>query len=109
MTSEQVQGLFAAFGQADTTVTRKYGGKGLGLVISRRLAKILGGDVTLLYSELGKGACFRIVLPIEHVEGSTMMQSPTPIKSKDEPKPIAAALKLSGRNLRAEDGLKTSA
>ena len=106
LTAEQVQRLFAVFGQADTTVTRKHGGTGLGLVISRRLATILGGDVTLLYSELGKGSCFRIVLPIEHVEGSTMMQSPTPIKSKDDAKPVVAALKLSGRILLAEDGLE---
>jgi PAS domain S-box-containing protein len=105
MTQEQVRGLFNAFSQADSTLTRKHGGTGLGLVISRRLARMMGGDVTLLYSELGKGSCFRIVLPIEHVEGSTMMQSLVPIRLRDEPKPIAAALKLSGRILLAEDGL----
>ncbi len=105
MTPEQVQGLFKAFSQADSTFTRKYGGTGLGLVISRRLARIMGGDVTLLYSDLGKGSCFRIVLPIENVEGSTMIQSLTPINSKDEPKPIPVALQLSGRILLAEDGL----
>jgi CheY-like chemotaxis protein len=65
----------------------------------------MGGDVSLLYSELGRGSCFRIVLPMEHVEGSTMMQSPIPIKSKEEPKPVSAALKLNGRILLAEDGL----
>lgn len=105
MTPEQVQGLFKAFCQADSALTRRHGGTGLGLVISRRLARIMGGDVTLLYSELGKGSCFRIVLPIEHVEGSTMLQSPIPIKLKDETKPLAETLKLSGRILLAEDGL----
>ena len=105
MTPEQGRELFKAFGQADSTLTRRHGGTGLGLVISRRLARIMGGDVTLLYSEIGKGSCFRIVLPNEHVEGSTMMQSPIPINSKEEPRPISAALKLSGRILLAEDGL----
>ncbi|MCE3017158.1 MAG: PAS domain S-box protein [Pirellula sp.] len=105
MTPEQVQWLFKAFSQADSTLTRRHGGTGLGLVISRRLARIMGGDVTLLYSDFGKGSCFRIVLPIEQVEGSTMMQSPIPIKSNEKPKPISDALKLSGRILLAEDGL----
>ena len=105
MTPEQVRGLFKAFNQADSTSTRRHGGTGLGLVISRRLARIMGGDVTLLYSELGKGSCFRIVLPIEQVEGSTMMQSLISIKSNERLKPISAKLKLSGRILLAEDGL----
>ena len=105
MTPEQVLGLFKAFGQVDSTVTRRHGGTGLGLVISRRLAKMLGGDVTLLYSELGKGSSFRLVLPYEQVEGSTTITSLTPMQAKDEPKPIALVLKLSGRVLLAEDGL----
>jgi PAS domain S-box-containing protein len=105
LTPEQAKQLFIAFGQIDGTVTRKHGGTGLGLAISRRLAEILGGDVTLLYSELGKGSCFRLVLPIEQVEGSTTITSLSPKQSENEPKPIAVALKLSGRVLLAEDGL----
>ena len=105
MTPEQTLGLFTAFGQADSSVTRKYGGSGLGLVICRRLANILGGDVTLLYSEVGKGSCFRLVLPLESVVGSAMVVSLTPVQINDEPKPNAVALKLSGRVLLVEDGL----
>ena len=105
MTPEQVHALFKAFSQADSSVTRRHGGTGLGLVISRRLATILGGDVTLLYSELGKGSCFRLVLPSEQVAGSTRRTSLTPMQSNAEPKPIVAALTLRGRVLLAEDGL----
>jgi len=105
MTPEQVLGLFKPFGQADSSVTRKYGGTGLGLVICRRLANILGGDVTLEYSEVGKGSCFRTVLPFEHVAGSSVIKSLTSKTAQDEPKPTAVASKLSGRILLAEDGV----
>ncbi len=46
--------------QADSTVTRKYGGTGLGLALSKRLAILLGGNLTLEQSELGKGSTFYI-------------------------------------------------
>lgn len=105
MSPEQVLGLFKPFGQADSTVTRRHGGTGLGLVISRRLAQILGGDVTLLNTEIGKGSCFRFVLPFEEVVDSTTITSLSPSLAKVEPQPSAVATKLHGRVLLAEDGL----
>ena len=57
MSPEQMTRLFQPFVQADSATTRKYGGTGLGLVISRRLCRALGGDVTIS-SVLGQGSCF---------------------------------------------------
>ncbi len=62
LTKEQCERLFQPFTQADTTTTRDYGGTGLGLVICRRLAHLLGGDVTIARSEPGKGSTFRVTV-----------------------------------------------
>jgi signal transduction histidine kinase len=62
MTSEQQAKLFAEFTQADSLTARKFGGTGLGLAISRRLARMMGGDVTVA-SEPGKGSVFTVRLP----------------------------------------------
>jgi signal transduction histidine kinase len=64
MTEEQVGNLFEAFHQADHSVTTKYGGTGLGLTISQRLCRIMGGDVTVS-SEPGKGSIFVMHVPVE--------------------------------------------
>jgi PAS domain S-box-containing protein len=58
ISEEQSKNLFLPFSQADTTTTRKYGGTGLGLVLTRRLSEALGGTFVLENSELGKGSTF---------------------------------------------------
>jgi len=58
----QQVGLFQAFGQADSSTTRKYGGTGLGLVISQRLTLAMGGRL-VMQSRLGEGSCFSVWLP----------------------------------------------
>jgi GAF domain-containing protein len=62
MTAEQEAKLFQDFTQADSLTARRYGGTGLGLAISRKLARMMGGDVTVA-SEAGKGSVFTVRLP----------------------------------------------
>jgi two-component system, NtrC family, sensor kinase len=62
MTPEQMGKLFQEFSQADASTTRKYGGTGLGLVISRRFCQMMGGDITV-ESKPGEGSTFTISLP----------------------------------------------
>jgi signal transduction histidine kinase len=63
MTPEQQAKLFEEFSQAEATTAQRFGGTGLGLAITRKLARMMGGDVTVT-SEPGKGSVFTVRLPI---------------------------------------------
>jgi signal transduction histidine kinase/DNA-binding NarL/FixJ family response regulator/predicted transcriptional regulator len=64
LSQEQISRLFQAFSQADSSITRKYGGTGLGLVISQHLIDLLGGSKIQVESALNQGACFSFDLPV---------------------------------------------
>jgi hypothetical protein len=63
MTADQIERIFQPFMQGDITMSRRYGGTGLGLAISRRLARLMGGDLTVV-SEPEKGSTFTVVIPV---------------------------------------------
>ncbi len=65
ISAEALPRIFKEFEQADTTTTRKYGGTGLGLTISRNLARLLGGNLTA-ESVLGEGSTFILTVPIQY-------------------------------------------
>jgi len=59
--ADKLDGMFQPFTQADSSITRRFGGTGLGLTISRRFARALGGDITVS-SEYGKGSTFSVTV-----------------------------------------------
>src|SRR5262245_12751857 len=79
MTPEQMERLFQEFSQADAATTRRYGGTGLGLALSRRLCRMMGGDVTV-QSEPDRGSAFTIRLPARVVQPTTE----TPVETGGE-------------------------
>jgi signal transduction histidine kinase/CheY-like chemotaxis protein len=67
VTSEQKTKIFEAFSQADTSITRKYGGTGLGLTISFSFIELMGGELDL-HSEAGQGTTFFFTIELEEME-----------------------------------------
>jgi signal transduction histidine kinase len=77
ISAENIEDVFEAFWQAEQTATRKTGGTGLGLSVTRKLARLLGGDVTVA-SRMGAGTTFLLTLPMKAPAGETVRRRDTP-------------------------------
>jgi two-component system sensor histidine kinase/response regulator len=97
--AERLPSLFAAFEQADTSTTRRYGGTGLGLAITRRLAHLMGGEVGVETVE-GVGSTFWFTALLQRGEPS---KAPETTQSQNEDEAVAQLKSSGGRILLAED------
>ncbi|RZA25670.1 MAG: response regulator [Proteobacteria bacterium] len=97
--------LFQPFSQAEDSTARQFGGTGLGLVLSRQLAKLLGGNVELKWSELGKGSCFQVTIKaVDSAESTQSVPHFLLNQSRSSPLEDEIVLTLDGiRILLAED------
>jgi len=90
ISQEYLDSIFDSFTQAGTDVTRKFGGTGLGLTISKQLVDLMKGQISV-ESELGKGTIFSVTLPIELAADQTRMDSENDTLQNNE---LPAALKI---------------
>ena len=107
LTPEQRDRLFSAFAQADTSTSRRFGGTGLGLLISRRLAAMLGGDITVS-SIYRKGSTFSVTVATGDIAGISLTRQLTgPITDDGQRSQSSTESRLLAgvRILLAEDGL----
>ncbi len=100
--------LFQPFVQADTSTSRKYGGTGLGLALSRKLAQLLGGNVALDSSIPDQGSTFKIELPLKAAQVAEKIIRASAKKVELHAKPTPMLARLKGlRILVAEDAVDT--
>ena len=92
MSEEQIEGIFAPFSQADSTVTRRFGGTGLGLSVSSRMVEGMGGKLCVT-SELGKGSVFyfELSLPIVEVSAEQPVEQPLAVAQPLEKAEVGAS------------------
>ncbi|MFW6114196.1 MAG: PAS domain-containing protein [bacterium] len=106
MTQAQLRKLFRPFTQADSSTTRRYGGTGLGLTISKRLANALGGDISVT-STPGKGSTFSVTVATGPLQGVALIEDAKAASLHTVPKTHTTPAKdasLDCRILLAEDG-----
>ncbi len=99
---EQMSRLFDPFAQASPSIAREYGGTGLGLNISKKLAEMLGGTIRA-FSTYGRGSEFEVSVSTGKLEHGRFLQDSSELSDSQNPVCIEAAPRLSGRILYAED------
>jgi signal transduction histidine kinase len=85
--AENIEDIFEPFWQAEQTATRKAGGTGLGLSVTRKLARLLGGDVTVA-SRMGAGTTFLLTLPMKAPVGEAVRRRDTPTTPTNQMKAV---------------------
>jgi PAS domain S-box-containing protein len=112
MTEKQMRLLFQPFSQVDGSARRRYGGTGLGLAISQRLARLLGGDISVR-SKFGEGSTFSLTIALTPLDEFQLPHSPSigtpepncPPEVGEQPSNSSDPFpQLAGRVLLAEDG-----
>lgn len=103
LNKEQIMRIFNPFTQADTSTTRQYGGTGLGLHLSKQLAKRLGGDITV-ESTMGVGSCFSLTITTGEIDKDKLLLYLPKVKKESTQAIIDGAVaQVSGLVLLAED------
>ena len=101
MSADQVERLFERFTQADDSISRRFGGSGLGLSISKQLAELMQGGITVTSKE-GEGSCFTLELPVELASAD---QIQTEVQALN---PFDSVKELAGKRLLVVDDSPTN-
>ncbi|MAF76982.1 MAG: hypothetical protein CME60_02385 [Halobacteriovoraceae bacterium] len=107
---DKVKSLFRPFEQADTSASRKHQGSGLGLVLSKELAKAMGGDVYIQETKMGEGTTFHVYLKAEVGQDREFIKNfSTHVHEPDKEVKKEAQHDLGGKNILVVDDAKENA
>jgi len=106
ISAEQAKNLFKPFSQGDESTKRRFGGTGLGLVLSKRIASLLGGDLVLTKSEVGKGSTFTLTIDPGPTDKTSFFESSDQLSTPQPKQLMLDQERLEGvKILLAEDSI----